>query len=399
MKLERPKQTERFGAVHIKSVQRVFELDSGLKKDLSSDKGRAICQVPYEELHAIQKEMAIVIPIKNERLKLIEGVLSGIPHQCLIVLVSNSPIEPVNRFAMERSALRDFCIFCDKNALIVHQKDETLARAFEYVGYNDILDDDGLVRDGKAEAMIIGTVLSKLAGKKYVGFIDADNYFPGAVEEYVREYAAGFATSESPFTMVRIAWHSKPKLEESTLYFKKWGRTSRVTNRFLNKFISLYSGFETEIIATGNAGEHAISLDLALRLEYSAGYSIEPYHYVNMFEKFGGLVESPYPEVMHDGAKIFQIESRNPHLHEPGDDSHVLGMIRVALECIYHSPACPKALKADILAELRERGCLGADEEPGPLRKFSALLNIDWELFQTRIENTPYGELLLEEDL
>ena len=43
--------------------------------------------------------------------------------------------------------------------------------------------------------MILATVLAHLAGRRYVGFIDADNYFPGGVHEYVRGYAAGFARS------------------------------------------------------------------------------------------------------------------------------------------------------------------------------------------------------------
>jgi len=29
--------------------------------------------------------------------------------------------------------------------------------------------------------MIIGLLVAKAAGKEYVGFIDADNYFPGSV--------------------------------------------------------------------------------------------------------------------------------------------------------------------------------------------------------------------------
>ena len=32
-----------------------------------------------------------MIPIKNEKLKLLEWVLSGIPNECLVITVSNSP--------------------------------------------------------------------------------------------------------------------------------------------------------------------------------------------------------------------------------------------------------------------------------------------------------------------
>ncbi|WP_410965849.1 mannosyl-3-phosphoglycerate synthase, partial [Salmonella sp. SAL4438] len=86
-----------------------------------------------------------------------------------------------------------------------------------------------IVRNGKAEGMITGMLLAKMAGKDYVGFIDADNYVPGAVNEYVKIFASGLAMSNSPYTMVRISWIYKPKVSESGLYFSKWGRVSEIT--------------------------------------------------------------------------------------------------------------------------------------------------------------------------
>lgn len=223
MRIELPKSVERFGAVRFGELQRVFELDAGLRRNALPQPARAIRAIPYEELAAIFEEMAIVVPVKNEKLKLMEGVLCGIPHPCLTIIVSNSPQAPIDRYTMEKDALRDFCFFVGKKALIAHQKDPILARAFAEVGYTSILNEDGTVRDGKAEGMIIGTVLARLAGKKYIGFVDADNYFPGAIEEYVKAYAACFTLGRSPYTMVRIAWHSKPKVVASKLFFKKWG--------------------------------------------------------------------------------------------------------------------------------------------------------------------------------
>jgi len=93
----------------------------------STEASRAIRTVPYRELHKIQKDMAIVIPVKGERLKLIEGVLCGIPHPCLTIVVSNSPRRAVDRFSIEKEAVHDFCNFVSKKALIVHQKDPALA--------------------------------------------------------------------------------------------------------------------------------------------------------------------------------------------------------------------------------------------------------------------------------
>jgi mannosyl-3-phosphoglycerate synthase len=395
MRLELPKNVERFGAVRFGDLQKVFELDCGGSDALMPNASHAIQAVPYRELHKVYRDMAIVIPVCSERLKLVEGVLSGVPHPCSIIVVSNSPLRPVDRFSMEVDALDDFCQFVGKRALIVHQKDPAIARAFKKAGYPALLDEKGIVHDGKAEGMLIATVLARLAGKKYVGFVDADNYFPGAVEEYVREYAAGFTIAQSKYSMVRIAWHSKPKIVESKLFFRKWGRTTANTNQLLNKLMSHYTGFETEIIKTGNAGEHALTMDLAMNLDYSSGYSIEPYHIVNILEKFGGIVESPLPELMKERIEVYQIESRNPHLHEAGDEKHIDSMRYQAMQIIYHSPICPDALKKEIRIDASKRGYLrGGGTEPDQPRYFPRLSQMDLDAFFKEVESTPYGKVL-----
>jgi mannosyl-3-phosphoglycerate synthase len=86
--------------------------------------------------------------------------------------------------------------------------------------------------------MIIGMLLAKSLGKDFIGFVDADNYVPGSVREYVIDYAAGFCMSKTPYSMVRLHWRYKPKVVEDRLYFKKWGRVSEATNRYLNLLIS-----------------------------------------------------------------------------------------------------------------------------------------------------------------
>jgi mannosyl-3-phosphoglycerate synthase len=396
MRIEIPRELERFGAVRFGGLQKVFELDSGLRATPSSEQGTNIHQISYERLDEIENEMAIVVPVCNERLKLVEGVLCGIPHQCLIIIISNSPRMPVDRFSMEKDALENFCRFVNKNALIAHQKDPLLAKAFKKLGYTSILDQKGEIRDGKAEGMIIAKILARLAGKKYIGFVDADNYFPGSVQEYVHEFAAGFSMSKSRYDMVRIAWHSKPKIAESKLFFRKWGRTSSNTNRLLNNLLSHYYGFESELLKTGNAGEHAMTMDLAIYLDYCSGYSVEPYHIINLIEKFGGIYESPFPEVMREGVEVYQIESRNPHLHEAGDDEHISDMSYSAMQVIYHSPICPQEIKRDILKEMIQRKFLPRTDKPPRPRRFPALSSIDLGSFLEEIKSAPYGVLIAE---
>lgn len=350
MILELPRRTEHFGAVRLHDVQRVYELDSGTRKFPTKAK-EAVATISSDEIERINQKMVIVVPVKNERLKLLEGVLSGIPHDCHTIVVSNSSRSPVDRFMMEKQMIKEFNHFVEDKITLVHQQDPGIAEAFASIGYNSILQ-SGLVRDGKAEGMIIAMLLGKMLKKEYVGFIDADNYVPGAVHEYVEIYAAGFILSDSPYSMVRVSWVYKPKIAEDKLFFPKWGRVSDVSNRYMNHLIESYTGFGSEIIKTGNAGEHAISMRLADLLFYASGFAVETYELVNILEQFGGVIPPANPAVMLSGVDIFQIETRNPHLHEDKGDGHIQEMLSSSLGAIYHSPICPPKVKKSIMDTL-----------------------------------------------
>src|SRR5512145_1361797 len=154
MKLDHPRYTERFGAISLHGVQRVYELDSGFSNGRPTSE--TIRSVGNEEISEIEKKMAIVIPIKGERLKLLEGVLSGIPHDCLTIIVSNSPRQPIDRYKLEKQAFEQFNRFAEKKSVIIHQKDPGLAKALEEVGYTDLFDSESKIRNGKGEGMFIG---------------------------------------------------------------------------------------------------------------------------------------------------------------------------------------------------------------------------------------------------
>lgn len=247
MFIESPRYTERFGSIRMNHVQRVISLDSGLKTELPPHGVMGVIKINEETIKHFEDRMAIVIPVKDEKLKLFEGVVSGVPHDCLVIVVSNSQRDHVDRFRMEGDALNQLCRFTFRQALIIHQKDPAIAEALAESDYNDLLGEDGLVRDGKSEAMVIGLLIAKATEKDYIGFIDADNYFPSAVLEYVRNYAAGFSMAQSPYSMVRILWHYKPKVSPE-FYFKKWGRVSEITNKHLNNLVSSKTGFETDVL-------------------------------------------------------------------------------------------------------------------------------------------------------
>ena len=385
MFIESPRYTERFGSIRMNHVQRVISLDSGVKSKLPPHGAMGVIKIDEETIKYFEDRMAIVIPVKDEKLKLFEGVVSGVPHDCLVIVVSNSQREKVDRFRMEGDALNQLCRFTFREALIAHQKDPATAEAMMEADYNDLLGEDGLVRDGKSEAMIIGLLMAKAAGKEYIGFVDADNYFPSAVLEYVRNYAAGFSLAQSPYSMVRILWHYKPKISGG-MYFKRWGRVSEITNKHLNNLISSKIGFETEVVKTGNAGEHAMSMKLAEILPYASGYAVEPQELVSIFEDFGGILPTKNIKVMEQGIDIFQIETRNPHLHEEKGDEHIQEMLLSAMSTIYHSPLCEKEAKETILQELASHGVLKEREVPPAIHINAPLKKVNTSKFITAIQ-------------
>ena len=380
MKLDVPRYTERFGATSLHGVQRVYELDSGF--DDGRSMAETLVRVGNDQISDIERRMAIVIPIKGERLRLLEGVLAGVPHDCLVIIVSNSPRQPVDRYKLEKDALQQFNRFVGRDAIIMHQRDPGLSEALKEVGYASMLGPDDIVRNGKAEGMILGMLLAKMAGKEYVGFIDADNYVPGAVNEYVKIFASGIAMSQTPYTMIRVSWIYKPKMSDTGLYFSKWGRVSELTNQHLNSLISYYTGFETEVMRTGNSGEHCMSLKLAELLTFSSGYSIEPYEIINVLEEFGGILPTMHQDAMDKGVEVMQVETRNPHFHEDKGEDHLKEMVTASLGSIYHSKICPPKLREKILESLRGRSMMdeGQLEPPAPVR-IEPFKDIDIRLF------------------
>ncbi|MBI3129800.1 MAG: mannosyl-3-phosphoglycerate synthase [Acidobacteria bacterium] len=357
MRLEIPRYTERFGAVRIHEVLKVLELDSGPGDEEMP--GLAVKRIPEALLAEVESQTAIVIPIRNEPLHLFEGVLSGIPHRCPIIVISNSDRDPVDRLEVEEDTFSQYCYFTQRKGVLIHQRDPELAKAISAAGYTDLLDEDGLVRKGKAEGMILGIFIARMLQAQHVGFIDSDNYFPGSVWEYCRIYAAGLALARTPYAMVRVLWRFKPKAtSDERIVFKRYGRVSERTNRFLNRLMSTNTGFESEIIRTANAGEHALTMRLAELLPISAGFGVEPFHFTSLFKRFGALLPTNMPEVIDKGIDVFQIESRNPHMHENKGDAHVRDMAVEALATIFHSELCGPELRHEIMATAVQEGLI-----------------------------------------
>ena len=247
-----------FGNVQINELQQVVELDAGYSAQESVADGDDIV-IPGPVMAAAEQEMVIIIACMNEEYRTIEGVLSGVPHGCLPILVSNSdrpgtgarPGGAVDRYETEVRLVETFCRRSRRSAIVIHQGDPGVATAFRKGGMSEIVDArTGLIYRGKGEAMIIGMAVAALTGRRYVGFVDADNFVPGSVTEYCKVFAAALHSARSPLAMVRVSWNSKPKVRGDRLVFDKKGRSSRVVNEWLNRLLQVSDGVDSFAMLT-----------------------------------------------------------------------------------------------------------------------------------------------------
>ncbi len=383
MKLDMPRYVEIFGAVRINDVQRIYEMGPGCVEEEVIE--GSIVTPSFRSLSKIERKMAIIVPIKGESLKLLEGILASIPTECLIILLSNSDRKPIDRYKMEVDAVENFCNASKHKAITIHQKDTKMASALKEAGYYTLLDGRGRVRNGKGEAMVLGVIFAKLFKKQYVGFIDADNYVPSTAYEYIQSFAAGFSIAKTPYCMVRVSWGYKPKISNDGLYFRKRGRVSEITNRILNMVISDFTGFGSEIIKTGNSGEHAISLELAEILHFASGFAIEPYELVNLLEMFGRGGETEHTKPVKVGVEVLQIESRSPHFHDNKGEEHLDKMLLEGLASIYHSRISSIKVKQGILEELSSRKIVSSGKGIPEPKVMEPIVKMDFEKFRSQI--------------
>lgn len=378
MMISLPTRFEAYGAVKIFELARVLELDSlGVTTKLSGT-----YTVSYEVLEEYAASTAIVVPVKDEDIMALEGVLRAIPHASPIILVSASRSFPVDAYSREVELARTIHSVTGREILVIHQRDPAWAEVLAGTPLEAMLE-DGMVRRGKGEGMVLGVIAAAGIGARYVGFIDSDNYVPGAANEYSKIYYLGFSLSGSPYTMVRIVWHYKGKLASSDMYLRKRGRVSVHTNNVLNYALSRLRKVETDIIRTANSGEHAMSIELALRLRWAGGFAVEPYELVQLLEDCFLGVDEGRCGFLPDGVNIFQIEARNPHIHAERGNEHIAGMLAESLGTVYHSRlAADETVKERIHRLLHDYKYEGEPPRPrvyslegvDPSKLFSALL-------------------------
>jgi mannosyl-3-phosphoglycerate synthase len=376
------------GNVKIHQISRVIELDAGHIEEKISKPSTGNVRFSRESLLAIEARLAIIIPCMNEEQNILDGVLHGVPHDSLIIIVSNSDEA---KFQAECELFADFCKNTERSGIIVHQHDGAIAHAFREAGMSELIHEGSAplrVRNGKGEAMMIGVVLAKIAGEQFVGFIDADNLVAGSVHEYCKVYAAGLhhalhnasnweSTSKPKHAMVRIKWNSKPKVRDGEIVFEPSGRSSIVVNKWMNRLLRAITPTATDtLIQTGNAGEHAMSLDLAMTLRFATGYAVEPFQLIDVCERL-------------DDVQIFQVETRNPHFHDISKgDEHIERMQVQGLSTIYHSSLTPPELKEELKGYLANEfpKALGADGAPAQAKTYPPMHTMNLKAFGAALE-------------
>jgi mannosyl-3-phosphoglycerate synthase len=65
------------------------------------------------------------------------------------------------------------------------------------------------------------------------------------------------------------------------------------------------------------------------------------------------------------------------------------------MQVIYHSPICPPPLKKEILREAKKREYINRGTMAKP-QYFPPLVSIDPDAFLGDIQDTPYGQLILD---
>ncbi len=376
MYISYPTKFETYGAVKIFELSKVHSLLA-----VKGEWKPGLYNIPdFRELERIAESTVIVVPVKDEDLMVFEGVLMAIPVYSPLIVISASTQHPLNIYSIEIDVVKTLYRVTGRPVIVVHQRDPIIAEEIrEYLP--GIVDEDELVRYGKGEAVLLSILLADGLKAENIGFVDADNYIPGAVLEYTLIYYTALNMSESDYKMVRVSWGYKA-WSSSDLYLRRSGRTSLVVNSVLNKVLSFKRRAETDIIKTSNSGEHAMSIQLAKELVYASGYGVETQELISILELCYLGIDENMCKALPQNIEIYQVESRNPHIHSEKGESHIASMIIESLATIYYSKLVDERGKTLILDTLRE---LAYETEPPPPLRYEIPRSLNTKSFLDRI--------------
>ena len=259
---------------------------------------------------------------------------------------------------------------------IVHQKDRRVARLLKATGVEQILDENGRVRDGKGEGMYVGTLCAALLGyPQWVIFYDADNIVPCSLLEYTLAMGKLFLSASASVCFpsfqasgpvsggdryvrppdgrrgheagdtlhnVRVCWSSKPEVRNGNLEFKLLGRCTSVISPLFRTLLDEWFGIRDYPIVSSNAGEQGMTIKTAKALRFSSHYSVETFQFLD-FLNLSALSARPRRAILQ------QYQSKSPHFHTKGDDEHIRRMIAQSLGSFFvFQDAIPRSAREQL---------------------------------------------------
>jgi mannosyl-3-phosphoglycerate synthase len=305
-----------------------------------------------QNLHYFLSHTAFVIAHKNERFETLLKVLWYLPLNSPIFIVTNCPESERGDLAAELKMR----LAHHKNAYLIHQKEETIARLFETYGVYHILGSDGKVIDGKGEGMYIGTLCAyQLGYPRWIIYYDADNFVPSALLEYTLAMSRLFMSTPLPahsrecdtiivpsragsraaldLHNVRICWSSKPELSNGNLNSRITGRCTSVVSPLFNDLLEGWFGMRDHVISSSNAGEQGMTVKTAIALHFSSGFSVETLQLLDL------LFHAYESKDRAEGIILQQYLSESPHFHEKKGNKHIKKMIEESLGSFFHFEA------------------------------------------------------------
>ncbi len=303
-----------------------------------------------QNLHFFLSHTAFVISHKNEKVKTLREVLWYLPLNSPIIIVTNCR-ESEREYLLGELKLE---LAHHQRVYLVHQKEETIARFFEAYGVCQILGKDGKVIDGKGEGMYIGTLCAyQLGYPRWVIYYDADNFVPSALLEYTLAMSKLFMSLPCSIPVsecnimrevmlsdekcpdidlhnVRICWSSKPDLTNVQLDTRIMGRCTRIVSPLFSELLAGWFGMIGCEISSSNAGEQGMTINTALSLRFSSGFSVETLQLIDL------LFQAYKRKEGAEGFRLQQYLSKSPHFHEKKGDEHIKKMIEQSLGSFFH---------------------------------------------------------------
>ena len=336
----------------------------------------------FDDLDYFVRHTAFVICHKSEPVETLLAILRYIPAGSPRIVVTNCAPGEFGRLNNELASQQ-----AGRSAYLVHQKDESVASFFRECGVSQILDEDGVVANGKGEGMYIGAILAALLGvAEWIVYFDADNYAPSALLEYTLAMGQLFTArathatcvgahplrldywerpdarvgaevaEAAPLHNVRVCWASKPAYDGVTFIPQPHtlGRCTQVMAPLCDDLLRAWQPDLTQRLLTPNAGEQGMTMTTATTLRFSSGFSIETFQLLELaYAGMTGMRRS-------DGAtpvRLQQYLSGSPHLHEKKDNAHIRGMIAESLASfLVFERVVPQWLLARITELARDLG-------------------------------------------